>query len=73
MNDITMCSGFDCKLKNVCYRYRAVPNSTGQSYFVNKPNVKKDRCFARIETYHVIREVGDIEGVTLEVQNGVMR
>ena len=73
MNNITMCKGFDCKLKNVCYRYRAVPNSTGQNYFVSKPNVKKDRCFARIETFHVIREVGEIEGITLEVHSGEMK
>jgi hypothetical protein len=73
MNNITMCGGFDCKLKNVCYRYRAVPNSIDQSYFASKPNVRKDKCFARIETFHVIREVGEIEGVTLEVHDGVSK
>lgn len=61
MPDFKMCSGFDCKVKHICYRYRAIPSSVLQEWFDNKPNPKKDGCFKRIEPFHKIREVGDIE------------
>jgi len=77
MPDFTMCGGFNCSFKELCYRYRAVPSSVRQSWFAEKPNLKKDMCFCRIESFHKIREIADIEKekleVTLEVQNGVIK
>ncbi len=50
MSDITMCSGNDCELKQLCYRYKAEPNKFRQSYF-NKPPNKDLQCnyFLEIE------------------------
>jgi hypothetical protein len=33
MPDITMCSQYNCELKEECYRYTAKPNPVWQSYF----------------------------------------
>ena len=33
MPDITMCRGEVCPLRDTCYRHRAVPDKTRQSYF----------------------------------------
>lgn len=32
MADITMCKNEDRKLKNTCYRYKALPNPNAQAY-----------------------------------------
>ena len=32
MPDITMCTNSDCPIRSACYRYRAKPNDTRQSY-----------------------------------------
>lgn len=32
MPDISMCSNEHCKLKETCYRYKAIPNEYRQSY-----------------------------------------
>lgn len=37
MPDITMCEGTGCPMKNICYRYTAIPSSR-QSYFMKSPN-----------------------------------
>jgi hypothetical protein len=38
MADITMCEGFECPLKNHCYRYTAPVNEfIGQAYFSKTP------------------------------------
>lgn len=35
--DITMCTGNNCELASICYRYKAEP-SKRQSYFCKPPN-----------------------------------
>jgi len=37
MPDITLCRNKDCPLKDICYRYRAVPDPVWQSYFDPQP------------------------------------
>ena len=37
MPDITMCKNEECKLKEKCFRFTAIP-STFQSYFYVNPN-----------------------------------
>jgi hypothetical protein len=37
MPDITMCSGNNCEMSSICYRYKAEPTER-QSYFVKPPN-----------------------------------
>lgn len=44
MPDISMCNGIDCHLKENCYRYKAIPEDLGQSYFCDAP-IKDDICF----------------------------
>jgi hypothetical protein len=44
MADITKCSGFECPVKDQCYRYTA-PASARQSYFWNTPGVVKNNEF----------------------------
>lgn len=34
MADITMCNNQKCEMSYKCYRYRAIPNKHGQSYFL---------------------------------------
>ncbi len=36
--DITMCSGNNCELSSICYRYKAEPSKFRQSYFCKPPN-----------------------------------
>ena len=38
MPDITMCSGNNCELAAICYRYKAEPTPYRQSYFITPPN-----------------------------------
>jgi len=38
MPDITMCSGNNCELSIICYRYKAEPSKFRQSYFCEPPN-----------------------------------
>lgn len=40
-NDITMCLGDGCPLKNKCYRHTAKPDEYWQSYFVTPPYSKE--------------------------------
>ena len=42
MPDISMCSGFECPLRETCYRYTAKPDER-QSWF-GKPPVKDGKC-----------------------------
>ena len=44
MPDITMCKGEDCPVKEYCYRYTAVPTPQWQSYFVEPPFIRCDKC-----------------------------
>lgn len=37
MPDITMCLGYTCRVKEKCYRFKAVPNPYRQSYFTLPP------------------------------------
>ncbi len=37
MADITMCSGNNCELSTLCYRYKAEPSKFRQSYFTSPP------------------------------------
>lgn len=43
MPDITMCEGFNCKVKEKCYRYTAYPNVSWQSYFAVNPNPDNEK------------------------------
>lgn len=44
-NDITMCEGKDCPLRNTCYRYLCKPDKYWQSYFMDVPyDAKKKTC-----------------------------
>jgi len=38
MPDITLCSGNNCELSSICYRYKAEPTPYRQSYFCKPPN-----------------------------------
>jgi len=38
MPDITMCSGKNCEMREICYRYTAEPSKFRQSYFLDTPN-----------------------------------
>ncbi len=38
MSDITMCVDDECKARQRCYRFTAVPNDLYQSYFVEAPD-----------------------------------
>jgi hypothetical protein len=51
MPDIIMCSGEGCpeKVRENCYRYRAVPNPYRQSYFMEVPfHQTSGRCSYQI-------------------------
>lgn len=37
MPDISMCQGYDCPVKEACYRYLAIPNSNWQTWFAEDP------------------------------------
>ena len=44
MPDMSMCSGIECPLKEICYRYKAVPGFM-QSHFAEVPyNSEEDKC-----------------------------
>jgi hypothetical protein len=63
MPDISMCKGNNCKIRNNCYRYRAVPSDYYQSYFVESPfDPKKYSCryFWAVEPQDRVRDVNDI-------------
>jgi hypothetical protein len=38
MADITMCEGYECTMKETCYRYKAPVNIHRQSYFSDAPH-----------------------------------
>ena len=62
MADITMCNASNCKDKEICYRYKAVPDNLYQSMF--DPSLKepksKDNCdeFWQLKSY---RKGGKVE------------
>jgi hypothetical protein len=37
MADITMCDGGTCKVKETCFRFKAIPSPHWQSYFQGIP------------------------------------
>lgn len=41
-SDITKCEGYDCPLKETCYRYTVTPNEFRQSYFMTNPYNKQN-------------------------------
>ena len=43
MDYITMCSGVNCPVKEMCYRYKSKDYEDKQSYFTNPP-IKDDKC-----------------------------
>ena len=43
MADITKCDGVGCPLKEACYRFTAVDNEYGQSYFIETPYNKETK------------------------------
>lgn len=44
MPDITMCENFECPLRKICYRYRAVP-SDYQSFSFFTPQIRQSSEF----------------------------
>ena len=36
MADISMCTGKNCKMREKCYRFTAIPSEYWQSYFVRE-------------------------------------
>ena len=52
MPDITMCSNFECPLRGLCYRYRAVADPYWQSYCYFTPNYNKSSEWAVIDCDH---------------------
>ena len=42
-NDITMCEGKNCPLRNTCYRYLCKPDPYWQSYFMTVPYDNKTK------------------------------
>lgn len=44
MPDITMCKGGECKQKETCYRFTAIPSEFRQSYFVSPPWMPLKGC-----------------------------
>lgn len=45
MPDISMCKGTGCKIKDTCYRYRAIPNRYAQAWVAYYEVPTKD-CLA---------------------------
>lgn len=48
--DVTLCEGYDCPLKETCYRFLAVPSPFRQSYFFGDPREVKERRPGEEET-----------------------
>lgn len=44
MPDISMCQGLSCRLKQECYRFRAIPSQYAQTYFMTPPVGKDGKC-----------------------------
>jgi len=44
MPDISLCNNRECPLRAECYRYRAVPTSTVQTYTAFEVPEGEDRC-----------------------------
>lgn len=44
MPDITMCQNVDCKLKDHCFRFYAIPNPEWQAYTRYEPNEDGKSC-----------------------------
>jgi hypothetical protein len=44
MPDISMCMNKECKSKNQCFRYRALPNEHRQAYMEFKPAEGHNSC-----------------------------
>lgn len=53
MPDITMCANSDCKAKDMCYRYRAIPSDYQSIAFFNQDNRDLCRSFWMITTERV--------------------
>jgi len=66
MPDITMCMGGECKLKETCYRYRAIPCESRQSFFSLVPcGDRLDYCeyFWQLDDFDRVRSMEEIENV----------
>ena len=55
MPDITMCLNVDCKMKDKCYRYKAIPDIL-QSYAKYEPNNGKCDNFVKNKN---TKEIGE--------------
>jgi len=51
MPDICKCQGYDCKMKEKCYRYTAKDTPNWQSYFSENPTEKDGTCKYYMEDY----------------------
>lgn len=49
MPDIAMCNGYDCSIKETCYRYTAKPSEWIQNYFLRDPRETDGSCNHFIE------------------------
>lgn len=50
MPDLTMCQGNNCKMRDSCYRYTAMPNPWRQMYFMSSPF---DSLIGKCEYYNL--------------------
>lgn len=44
MPDISMCTGGDCPMSDMCYRFLATPEPLMQTYFLDPPVKPSGRC-----------------------------
>lgn len=44
MPDISMCQGFNCNIKDNCYRFKAKPSEFRQAWFCKSPNTDTLNC-----------------------------
>lgn len=60
--DMTKCTGIDCKLKDKCYRYAEKSNNNKESYFTIPPLDKLGDCemFWGLNQEHTYKYLKDI-------------
>lgn len=65
MPDISMCQGFNCNIKDNCYRFKAKPSEFRQSWFCESPNKDPYYCDLYWEIIKPIHKFNNGNGATL--------
>ena len=65
MPDISMCQGFNCNIKDNCYRFKAKPSEFRQSWFCKSPNIDDLNCDYYWEITKPIHKFNNGNGATL--------